>query len=622
MTSSGRQTLHPNSADRAEKDAAHTQLEDLWRGVLANPRIGIALADSDGRLLATNAKYQDLVGYSQEELGSMSFLDVTEPADQEGNQRLNAELMAGLRKDFQLEKRYRRKDGRLIWVRTSVSILPGPKRCTLALVEDITERRKAEEDLRTRERQLREAQALAHLGSWEWDPAGDGTAVWSDELRRIFGVGPDFEPSTETFLERVHPEDRDRTRQILRFSLEEVEAFSYEYRIVRSDGIRSIRTLSYVERDEWGGLKRLVGVAQDVTERARLEGELKRSEAYLAEGERLSHCGSWAWSVQTGELFWSQETRRILGMGPEEPAPTHALFLSTIHEEDRERVRLEVERCVRERSDYECRFRVVRPDGDIRHLHSLGRPSVDAAGEPVEYVGVAIDVTDARLAGERLKRSMEELRALSVRLQKVREEEARRIAREVHDEVGQSLTALAMDLAWLERKIGRRTRKEEILAKLEAMSRLVRSTTESVQRISSDLRPGVLDELGLEAAAEWAVRGFAQRTGVQCRFRPAVGRLAVDPASATAVFRILQESLTNVARHARATRVDVALTAEHGEVQLEVLDDGVGIPLSSIEDSASLGLLGMRERARSLGGTVEIGPAAQGGTAVCARIPL
>lgn len=608
---------------RPEEDAAHRRLEDLWRGVFGNPHIGIALADQSGRFLATNARYQALVGYSQQELESMSFLDVTEPDDREENRRRNAELTAGLTNDFQFEKRYRRKDGRVIWVSTSVSLVPGPEKCSLALVEDITERKRAKEELHTRERQLREAQALALLGSWEWDPTGDGTAVWSDELRRIFGMAPDFRPSTETFLDLVVPEDRERIREVLRVSLDEREPFAYDYRIVRGDGtIRSIRSLSFVERDQRGVLSRVVGVAQDVTERARLESELKRSEAYLAEGERLSHCGSWAWSVRTGAIFWSQETYRIMGVDPGGPPLTHRGFPSRVHPDDRERWRGEIERCVRKKSDYECRFRIVRPGGEVRHLHSLGHPSFDSAGDPVEYVGITMDVTDAWTAAQRLEGSLGELRALSVRLQTIREDEARRIAREVHDEIGQSLTALAMDVAWLEKKLIRRTKKGDLLAKLEAMSRLVRSTTESVQRISSDLRPGVLDELGLEAAAEWAVGEFADRTGVQCRFASSLNGTDVDPPRATAVFRILQESLTNVARHAAASSLYVSLTAHDVELRLLVRDNGVGIEAERVLDSTSLGLLGMRERARSLGGTVEIGPAPGNGTAVCARIPL
>jgi signal transduction histidine kinase len=143
-----------------------------------------------------------------------------------------------------------------------------------------------------------------------------------------------------------------------------------------------------------------------------------------------------------------------------------------------------------------------------------------------------------------------------------------------------------------------------------------------VQRISSDLRPGVLDELGLEAAAEWAVGEFADRTGVRCRFASSLNGTDVDPPRATAVFRILQESLTNVARHAAASSLYVSLTAHDLELRLMVRDNGVGIEPEQVVDSASLGLLGMRERARSLGGTIEIGPAPGHGTAVCARIPL
>jgi signal transduction histidine kinase len=240
----------------------------------------------------------------------------------------------------------------------------------------------------------------------------------------------------------------------------------------------------------------------------------------------------------------------------------------------------------------------------------------------VAILGVARDITDRKRTEDRLERSLRELRALSARLQNIREEEAARIARQVHDEIGQSLTALAMDVEWLTTNLGRRSSKTALSSKLQSMAQLVEATTEAVQRIASDLRPGVLDELGLGPAAEWAVRRFEERTGIASGLHSHLDGAQIDSARATAAFRILQEALTNIARHAGARRVEVRLSIRGPELHLEIQDDGVGIDTERIADSRSLGLVGMRERARVFGGSVAVAPAAGGGTLVSAAIPL
>jgi signal transduction histidine kinase len=224
------------------------------------------------------------------------------------------------------------------------------------------------------------------------------------------------------------------------------------------------------------------------------------------------------------------------------------------------------------------------------------------------------------LAEERAHQSEERLRALAARLQSVREEERVHIAREIHDELGQVLTGLKMDITWLARQV--RDGDQSLVEKTEAMSRLIDMTIRRVRSVSAGLRPQVLDDMGLAAAIGWQANEFQKRTGVRCRVSVPEEVPALDRDLSTTAFRIVQEILTNVARHAHATRVDIDFRLADGQIRLEVADNGVGIPDGKANDRASLGLLGIRERAFLFGGEVTIGGAPGRGTRVSVAIPL
>ncbi len=228
--------------------------------------------------------------------------------------------------------------------------------------------------------------------------------------------------------------------------------------------------------------------------------------------------------------------------------------------------------------------------------------------------------TDRKRAEERLRESHEQLRALSVYLQYVREEERTRIAREVHDELGQSLTRLKMDLAWLAGRLPRSQR--TLLDRLTDMSNHVDATIQSVRRIATELRPGILDDLGLVAALEWQANEFQCRTGIECHVTSTLQDTLLDADLNTAFFRIFQETLTNIMRHANASRVEVRSTQHDDRVVLTVADNGRGITPDEIADRRSIGLLGMEERAALLGGDVEIKGEPGKGTTVTVKIPL
>jgi PAS domain S-box-containing protein len=234
--------------------------------------------------------------------------------------------------------------------------------------------------------------------------------------------------------------------------------------------------------------------------------------------------------------------------------------------------------------------------------------------------GIAIffqEITERKKAEEQMREQVARLRALSARLQLVRDEENARVARELHDDLGQGLTALKMELALLKRKLP-----EAMAGQATEMMAAVDALVASVRRVSTELRPAVLEDLGLAAAVDWAAKEFEKRSGVATAVTALDGAHAIPRDVSSALFRVLQEALTNVARHAHARHVEVLLDAAPGRVQVVVRDDGVGIPDAAIAAPQSIGLLGMRERMASVGGEVAIERPAAGGTVVRASAPL
>ncbi len=243
----------------------------------------------------------------------------------------------------------------------------------------------------------------------------------------------------------------------------------------------------------------------------------------------------------------------------------------------------------------------------------------------IEGLVISLLIASRREAGDEIIRSREHLRALSVHLQSVREAEMTRIAREIHDELGQVLTGLKYDVYWLTDTLVKTSddlSRQLVSEKKKSILKSIDSAILSVRRIATELRPAVLDDLGLSAAIEWQANEFQQRTGIECQLDSNLEDIYIDKECATAMFRIFQESLTNIARHADATIVNIKLEEDSERLLLQLTDNGKGIKEEELIGTKSLGILGMQERARLIGGTIHINGQAQQGTSVTVQIPL
>jgi len=357
----------------------------------------------------------------------------------------------------------------------------------------------------------------------------------------------------------------------------------------------------------------------------RAERRLRESEERFEWAGRAATDAIWDWTPATNAVWWSDSFCKLFGYAREEVPATMEAWLTRLHPEDKADTLAAIEAVLHSgRQMWAGEYRFRRRDGTYAFVQDRRYVIRDSGGKPVRVVGGMTDITARKEAEQKVEGSRRQLRALSARLQSLREEERARIAREIHDELGQALTALKMDLRWAEKRLGRESSLalNPILDKIVETGELVDATIASVQRIAAELRPGVLEDLGLTTAVRHEAKRFQERTGVLCRLQLPESEPMLPDEIATSMFRIFQEAITNVARHAEATEVEVQLVREADGLVLRVADNGKGIRPADLEGTKSLGLLGMKERAESLGGEVTFQRGSPRGTVVKLVLPL
>jgi PAS domain S-box-containing protein len=483
---------------------------------------------------------------------------------------------------------------------------------------DITRRKRAEEALRESEERFK--------AFMDHNPA---VIFMKDEQGRYVYVNREFERTlrvqvndwlgkTDDDLWPHHTAERFRNNDQQVFASNAV-LDTTETTVDTAGERRFWRVIKFPVKDE-AGTRYLGGIAIDITERKQAQEALRESQERLTLCIQGSEAGIWDWDIRKQIVYLSPRWKHMLGYEDSEIDNRWEEWETRIHPADRERSLHDLHSYMEgQQSHFQLEHRLRYKDGSYRWILSHAVCLRDEQGKPYRITGSHLDITSLKTTQEQLQSALTRLRTVSGRLEVVREEERGRIARELHDEFGVGLTCLKIDLSRLRSLIGETIGLEkgrQIDEKIRSMGEFIDTTIGGVQRIVSELRPAILDDLGLVAAMEWQAQDFQRRTGIACSLRVDKELLDVDSERATVVFRICQEALTNVVRHAGATAVAIRLEERQGLLTLEIHDNGHGITEEKLADPQSLGLLGMRERAGLFGGSVTIAGGPDAGTFV------
>jgi PAS domain S-box-containing protein len=442
-----------------------------------------------------------------------------------------------------------------------------------------------EEKLQRSEAYLAEAQRLSRTGSWARVSATGAMRYWSEECYRVLGFDPhDGLPRFETFLQRVHPDDQAKVREISAAAGRDEIDYETDYRIVHPGGeIRDIHVVAHPVFNPSGDLVEYVGTVMDVTERKRTEEKLRQSEAYLAEAQKLTHTGSWVWEVPDRRaLHLSEEWYRVYGFDPKEGMSAWNKRLERIHPDDRVGRQQAIDRAIGEKSEYEIEYRILLPGGAVRHVHSIGHPVLNAAGDLVQFVGSSTDITERKQAEEALRQAQTDLARIS-RITTMGELTAS-LAHEVNQPIAAAVTDANTCLRWLTRD------EPDVEEARAAASRTIKDATraaEIISRVRQLFKKGTLErelvdvnEVIRDMVA--LVRNEALRYSIMVRTELVAGLPQVmgDRLQLQQVLMNLMMNSIDAMKDVNGTR-ELAVNSQRGENEqllVSVSDTGVGIP--------------------------------------------
>lgn len=605
--------------DFTERDS----VEALNQSLVKSSPVGLCLVQ-DGRFKFVNPKLQEYTGYNEPELLETDPYSLIHPEDRPLVRDLLEHLLHIDLAGKPIELRILRKDGDVTWVMvTATSIFYQQKQAALLNFIDFSELKQAREkidEITSLQSSILEAIPHAVIG------LDDRTIMFANHaVRSVFGWDPEDLIGKSMRVLFHSKQEYEREGESFYSVLKKKRTHSLEFTYRHKDGndVACITSVSRIRgtKDD----KRIVATHTDITEKKHAEEHLRESQRALSTlmgnlpGMAYRCRNDKNWTME----FVSEGSFELTGYKPAELIDNGRVsYGQLIHPHDRNRVQQAVKKSLKEREHFQLIYRIITAARKVRWVWERGLGIFSEKGNLVALEGFIVDMTEQKHAEEQLELSRKQLSIHADHLHTMLEGERTEIAREIHDELGQILSALKMDLFWLSRKLPDGSK--DMVEKIDSMTDLIDATIKTVEHILVTLRPAMLDDLGLTSAIEWLAEEFQNRTGVVCEgiLEPTPENLITDERISTALFRICQEALTNITRHAQATRAEVLLRTLDNQVELKVSDNGIGITKQDVKKSDSFGILGIRERVILLGGKMNIVGRKGKGTVLRVRIPL
>jgi PAS domain S-box-containing protein len=618
MSQSGANSHH-NDADEASN-----VIEERLRLIIDTIPTIVWRKLPDGSADFLNRNFLEYTGLSLEDgLGWGWMMNAFHPDDRLVEEWRTA-FAAG--KPFEKEARLRRFDGQYRWFLIRAVPLRDEQGNIVhwyGTSTDIEDLKKVEDRVRL---------IIDTLPTMVWTLRPDGAVDYVNQ-RWLDYTGLTLQQEIEDPTGVVHPEDLPRVIEKWLKDMAARQPSEDEMRLRRADGeYRWFLVRTAPLRNQQGNVVKWYGISIDIEDRKRAEealrstereqrhiaAQLERERARLVEAQEVAKMGSWEAELQTLNVIWSEQTHRIFETNSSRFHPTRPKFREFIHPEDRAKVDAAFVASLDKRSPSTVAYRIVMPDGRVKILEERWQAFRDEEGKPIRVAGTCRDITEA-------VRAEEELRRLSGQLLRLQDEERRSIARDLHDSTGQNLVALATILSQLHASIPSSSRKVRKLASqcLELADRCIRE----VRTLSYLLHPPMLDEAGLEDAIRHYVDGFSERTGITVKFQISARFGRMPPDVELALFRVVQESLTNIQRHSQSLRATIQLDRSADEVKLEISDKGPGASRRELTGTTrapfklGVGIPSMHERVRLIGGWLDI-ESTSSGTTVRVTVPV
>lgn len=607
-----KERLRKNAEERLSNN------EKRFRALIENSTDGLAVIGADGMLRDLSPSATKILGYPESELLGKVHLGKIHPEDLELVLQTFSRLISEPSDTITIEYRHRLPDGGYKWLECSFrNLLNEPYLKGVVMnYHDITERKQVELQVRKNEEKYRKAQQIGKMGHWELD-IQNKTLSWSDEIYRIFDVDrQQVGNNYEAFFNSVHPDDKEAFDKALEEALNGYKPLDFIHRIIiKNDIILYAHEMAELVRGPKGEPLYLTGTVQDVTDLIRAQDEIIK-EKDLSDSIVNSLPGIfYLYDLDGRFLRWNDNFEKVSGYSGEEISRMHPL---DFFDEDEKALLSEKINNVFLVGEDNVQANFLTKDREKIPYYFTGI-AIDYEGGKC-LMGVGLDFSERVKAQEIIKQSSEQLRRLTAHLQNIREEERKRIGREIHDELGQQLTAIKMDIAWISRKLLNEA--EPVKAKLGNTMKLLDSGNQSIRRILNELRPVILDDYGLLEALQWQGRQFTANTGIPLEFVTTETQFKLSEAVATCIFRIYQEALTNITKYAKAKHINSSLLLTSGYVILNIEDDGRGFDIDTAKNKQSFGILGMKERVLSLKGDFELSSDPGNGTRISVRIPI